>query len=506
MPAEDQSIPTDALTTAAFIGRARSGPLDHPVSVRSFSEFTRRFGGHWRDSGLAPAVEQFFAHGGRRAIVVRVANGAVAATLTLPAGDGDGLTLVALHPGSAETFRASVDYDAIDDPRERRFNLTVQRISPQTRLIDDQEIFRNLTVAPDDEDNVVERLLGSRLVRAGRDVPTRRPDATRSSGADRAVSYVIASKAGSDGHALTDYDLIGSAQSYRGLFALQAADRFDLLYAPSPGAGREPGPAFLLAAERFCRQHGATLIMDPPADWGSQPSLRGALSRYGFRSDHVVSYFPRLVDRRRPDDGEIAAGGALAGLIARNDERGRLWVPLEEGAAFLRGLVPARGLEDSELALLRRHGVNALIAGEDRRVRPVGDVTFSGGAFGGAGRLCTERLARFVLHRIEHSTRWVLFHRSERELWQFVERQVADFLDALAAQGAFQGRGGGSGWFARCNSSTNAAALQGRPSLGMLLGFRPAGEADMRIYSLVQEQDGCRISPAAFAGVTAAAS
>lgn len=506
MPAEDQSISTDPDTTAAFIGRALCGPVNHPVTVASFSEFTRRFGGHWRLSSLGPAVDQFFAHGGRRAIIVRVANGARGARLTLPAGNA-GLTLVAVNPGAGETFRASVDYDGIDGrpgADGTRFNLTVQRLSPRTRLVDDQEIFRGVTCEEDSENNVRDRLLTSRLVRVAGSLPAERPEATRSDGADRAVSYVLAAEPGTDGQPLTDYDLIGSAQDYTGLFALQGAAHFSFLYAPPMGGGRDPGPAFLMAAERYCQRRGAMLIVDPPAACGSFAELDLALRRDGFRSPHLMTYFPRVSDRRRPEDGTVPAGGALAGILARNDAAGHVWMSPADGAALLRDLRPAVELDDKEAAALHRHGVQTLRRGDDRRVRLTGDVTFTGSVFGGARRLGTERLVQFVLHRIERSTRWVLFRRSERVLWQSVERRVGEFMHGLEAAGAFEGRGTGA-WFVRCNSSTNTAAQQGRPSVGLILGFRPAGESEMRVWSLVQEPGGARLSPAAFTGISAAA-
>ncbi len=506
MPAEGQSIPTEPATTAAFIGRALCGPVDLPVTVTSLSEFKRCFGGHWQPRSLGAAVEQFFVHGGRRAIIVRVANGATGASLTLPAGE-QGLTLTARNPGSSETFRASVDYDGQDDrpgADGTRFNLTLQRISPQTRLIDDQEIFRGLTCVEGEESNVRDALLASALVRVDGPLPSCRPEATRSLGPDRSVSYVPVDRPGSDGHPLTDYDLIGSARSCTGLFALQAVEDFSLLYAPPLGAGRDPGAAFVLAAERYCRRRGALLVVDPPAGCRSCEEFEIALRRDGFRSAHLVTYFPRMIDERRPEDGEIAAGGAFAGVLARNDAAGHVWLPMREGASFARGLRPTVEVTPVQAAALRQYGVNALRRGSDQRVRPEGDVTYSGSAFGGAASLASERLAQFILHRVERSTRWVLFRRSERALWRAVERQVGEFLQRLEGAGAF-GVPGDASWFVRCNSSTNTAASQGRPSVGLLLGFRPAGEPEPRVYSLVQEPGGSRISRAAFTGSGVAA-
>jgi hypothetical protein len=506
MPAEDQSIPTEPATTAAFVGRALCGPVDLPVTVTSFAEFKRCFGGHGQIGGVGSAVEQFFAHGGRRAVIVRVANGATGASLTLPAGD-QGLTLTARNPGSSETFRASVDYDGLDDrpgSDGSRFNLTLQRISPQTRLIDDQEIFRGLTCRDGEESNVRDVLLGSGLVRVEGTLPECRPDATRTRGADRSVSYVPVDRPGTDGHPLTDYDLIGSARSYSGLFALQAVEHFSLLYAPPLGPGSDTGAAFLMAAERFCRRRGAFLVVDPPAGCSSCDEFEIGLRRDGFRSPHLVTYFPRMTDERRPEDGEIAVGGALAGLLARNDESEHVWLPPAEGAPFCRTLRPVLDVTPPQAGVLRQHGVIALCRGADRRVRPQGDVTYSGGVLGGATRLTTERLAHFILQRVERSTRWVLFRRSERVLWRAVERQVAEFLQRLEGAGAFGVPGDGA-WFVRCNSSTNTAAALGRQSVGILLGFRPADEHELRVYSLVQEPGGSRISRAAFTGSRVAA-
>jgi hypothetical protein len=61
---------------AGFVGMAQQGPLDTPVEVDGYPEYTGVFGGS--TSGLAdpylePSVAAFFANGGHRLIVVRVA-------------------------------------------------------------------------------------------------------------------------------------------------------------------------------------------------------------------------------------------------------------------------------------------------------------------------------------------------------------------------------------------------------------------------------------------------
>ena len=67
-------------STAGFIGVAEKGPISGmPVLVTGPSDFSRKFGGYLHENEfgqyrfLAHAVNQFFANGGSRAFVMRVA-------------------------------------------------------------------------------------------------------------------------------------------------------------------------------------------------------------------------------------------------------------------------------------------------------------------------------------------------------------------------------------------------------------------------------------------------
>ena len=149
------------------------GPLNHPVIVRSFAEFQQHFGGLWQPSPLSYAVEHFFEQGGRQAVIVRVANGAAPATLSLRCGR-EFLQLEARAPGTREFLRASVDYDHIDAGDEQRFNLVIQRVrSPGSERIEAQETFRGLSTDPAAPRFVATALLESDLVRVRGAVPRR---------------------------------------------------------------------------------------------------------------------------------------------------------------------------------------------------------------------------------------------------------------------------------------------------------------------------------------------
>ncbi len=272
----DQPIARLPTATTGFVGRTLRGPVNRPVRIRNYADFQQVFGGLWQPSTLSYAVEQFFDNGGREAVVVRVANGGTPATISLPCGDGT-LTLEALSPGSREVLRASIDYDNIGANEDDRFNLVVQRVRTLgSEHIEDQEIFRRLSIVAGTTRHVVNALQESTLVRVRGAVPASRPERTFRAGARHPIGYVDSNPDGTDGAPLTDYDLIGSAERGTGLFALKAVEDLHFLCIPPPARDRDVGPSVLLVAAQFCRDRRALLVVDPPSSWeNSDAALQG---------------------------------------------------------------------------------------------------------------------------------------------------------------------------------------------------------------------------------------
>jgi phage tail sheath protein FI len=84
LPSGVRTITGVATSITAFIGRAKKGKLDDPVLVQSFADYERKFGGLWEDSTMSYAVQQYFLHGGRDALIIRVINGGAKATISIP--------------------------------------------------------------------------------------------------------------------------------------------------------------------------------------------------------------------------------------------------------------------------------------------------------------------------------------------------------------------------------------------------------------------------------------
>lgn len=482
-------IPLLASTITAFIGRCQRGPLDKAVLIQSFDDYRHTFGGHCSFSFLSHAVQHYFLHGGHGAIVVRVANRARRATLDIPAGE-EWLRLQAVQPGRHVYLRASVDYDGVETG-ERRFNLVIQRLGRHgSHLVEDQELHRSLSMDESDSRFLVDALKDSDLVRLSGPLPSTRPDATHAKNPGDPIPYVGASSNGSDGEELTDYDVIGSNQEGTGLFALDAVRGVDLVCIPAAPSGRDLGITALLAAERYCRQRRAMLVLDPPSSWRSPEAALLGVRHASFASRNALTYFPRLHPRdgaERFPDG-LPACGAVAGLLAHNDRRG-VWQALAAEDAQLRGgLSPVGVVSDRQAAMLQRQGVNVFRRSNSGAAALSGNVTMAGPNNVSSlwQRLDRRRLAFFVLGTVQRCTWWALDEPRDEALWAKLQRQVETFLLGLHAQGALPGERPEQAFFVRVGPGLQADET----ALVLRVGFALEKPSEFLIYDIIQRADG----------------
>ncbi|MGI9309525.1 MAG: hypothetical protein ACR2P6_09695, partial [Gammaproteobacteria bacterium] len=218
-PSRGQAIPTHRESVAAFLAPTPRGPINRPVEVHSMEDFLRNFSTPGFHCRLEFILRQYFANGGERAYVVRVSGDRTRKHIDLPGRAGP-LLLQAQNPGRLECIRASVDYDGIPASDIHRFNLTVQRLrSTETPLVDEQEIYLNISTDPDEEDFIGYALEQSLLVRLHGVVPELRPEPSLDAMVAGGVCYVDGVSDGQIGGMPSDYDLIGSESEGTGLIA-----------------------------------------------------------------------------------------------------------------------------------------------------------------------------------------------------------------------------------------------------------------------------------------------
>src|SRR5688572_5134252 len=156
VPSGVRTIVGVATSITAFVGRARRGPTNTAVTINSFGDFERIFGGLWLKSAMSFAVRDAYLNGTSQAIIVRLYHAETAAPAKpgLSQVDAGTVALDAAYPGKwGANLRASTDTDGITDevaqnvgvPKADLFNLTVRDAAPGGAV----ERFLNVTFVPD---------------------------------------------------------------------------------------------------------------------------------------------------------------------------------------------------------------------------------------------------------------------------------------------------------------------------------------------------------------------
>ncbi|MFG2328065.1 phage tail sheath family protein [Streptomyces sp. NPDC048604] len=484
-------VPT---SIAAFVGRALRGPLHKPVTLTSFADFERAFGGLWLESHLGYSVRDFFQQGGGTALVVRVHAGAANDTASITLGTGNRLLkLKAASPGSwGAQLKVKLDKDVrpnsdgTTDPN--LFNLTV--VDQGTGVT---EVFRNVSITAGAARRVdIVLAAESTLVRVDGSLPSNpQSDPTVEAGATN----------GGDGGAISAADITTGANfkaDKKGLYALEQADLFNLLVIPPyAGAGelgdRDVDTAVVDEAVRYAGTRRAVVVLDPPSGWNTvSAATSGAIAATFTSSRNASVYFPRVMQPDPLRDNQtmrFAPSGAVAGLIARTDADRGVWKAPAGLDATLAGVTElAVSMTDLEIGLLNPLAVNCL------RVAPsVGHVVWGARTRNGADRIASEwkylpvrRTALFIEESLFRGIQWAVFEPNDEPLWAQLRLNIGAFLNNLFRQGAFQGKTPRDAYFVKCDATTTTQTDINLGVVNILVGFAPLKPAEFVVLRLQQ--------------------
>lgn len=482
-------VPT---SITAFVGRALRGPTDEPVIVNGYGDFERVFGGLWLDSTLSFAVRDYFLNGGGQAIIVRLINGAAAASFSLAAGSSS-LTLVAANEGSwGGSLRVTVNYDTKAPSDTTLFNLIVA--DTKTNVT---ERFLNLSTASSNARFYpVVLAQNSNLVRVTVDsngnyvLPTGnvRPDAVSN-------AAPASGSTGADGNALTITQFTtgtGLQADKKGLYALEKADIFNLLCIPPHSFETDIEANLVTDAAQYCLDRRAVFIADPPRAWNTVAAAKTGFEASSLRSKNAAIYFPRLVLANPLRENQLetfAPCGAVAGVIARTDTQRGVWKAPAGLDAQLVGVsqlsVPLTDLENGQLNPL---GVNCL-----RSLPAAGRVVWGARTTRGGDQLADEwkylpvrRLALYIEESLYRGIQWVVFEPNDEPLWSQIRLNVGAFMQNLFRQGAFQGASPREAYFVKCDKETTTQDDINRGVVNIVVGFAPLKPAEFVVLKLQQ--------------------
>ncbi len=442
LPSSVRTITGVSTSVTAFIGNARQGPVNKAVSVFSFPEYERTFGGLWEDSALGYAVYQYFLNGGSQAVIVRVFKDKAAtdtAAIKFP-NTGAKMVLNATSQGSwGSHLLARVDHKT-KDGSATSFNLKVKNAT--TGVI---ETHLNLSDQPTDSRYVGKVLAAdSTLVKlksiTARPAETPAPAAGATEFEDSpdglAASNAIKATGGGDGDPITDTEILGdgSLDPKTGLHAFDEADIINLLCVPPYKKNNtvldgDVDTTVRVGALAYAKKRRAIYLVDPDSKWTKNDDPIDAANgvdgaAFGLSRDaNAAIYFPHI---KSPDPlqagrlGTFAPSGAIAGLIARTDSQRGVWKAPAGTDASLNGVPELTvKLTDQENGLLNPMGINCL-----RTFKGVGRVAWGARTMRGSDVLADQwkylpvrRLALFLEESLYRGSQWVVFEPNDEPLW-----------------------------------------------------------------------------------------
>jgi len=493
VPSGVRTITGVATSITAFVGSALRGEENEPTLVQSFADFTRSFGNLSRNHPLGFSIRQFFLNGGRDALIVRVSQGGVAATVTagtldlIAASSGewaDNLEVTVSHPDPA--INPSAEINGI-------FNLTIT--DTDTGAV---ESFNNISSLPDNSryaPTIIEQQ--SKLVRIVTPlIESPRPTAVTT------VSFTDNGVSGADGGAISDTEVSDSSLEdlRQGLWALEKADTFNLLCIPPytlENTG-DIGAQSRSAAAAYCLARRAIYIADPLFDWDEHSDITDPATgldspTWGLsRNANTALYFPRVVQPNPLQEGrlaEYAPCGVIAGIISRTDANRGVWKAPAGLESALRGVSALSAkITDGDNGVLNPLAVNCL------RAFPVnGRVIWGSRTLAGADQLASEwkylpvrRTALFIEESLYRGTQWVVFEPNDEPLWSQIRLNIGAFMQNLFRQGAFQGSSPKEAYFVKCDRETTTQTDIDNGVVNILVGFAPLKPAEFVVIKLQQ--------------------
>lgn len=513
LPSGVRTITGVATSITAFLGKASRGPVDRPVTLTSFADFERIFGGLNAALPLGYAVRDFFSNGGSQAVVVRLykkpASGAARSTYGVT-----NLPLEAASQGAwGQAVRVRIDQTASDPntvavaarlgvAATDLFNLTV-RDGGTLRV----ESFLNLTTK--ESARRADRVLAAEstlvAVAASANLPQNTaPTAHAGTLTDPDVwtddtkstpAKATPTTTGVDSDTLAAADYKGSLNDKTGMFALENTDLFNIMVVTADARGGNAPATFYSDALDYCVTRRAILIVDPETGWTTVDTARtgvAGLALTGARARNAAVYTPRIKQSDPMLGGAVdtfAPGGTIAGILARTDAQRGVWkAPAGTDASLNGTLGLVTTFTDAENGLLNPLGINTL------RTFPVfGNVVWGARTMRGADAAADEykylpvrRTALYIEESLRRGLTWVVFEPNDEPLWSQIRLNVGAFMHDMFRQGAFQGQTPKDAYLVKCDRETTTQNDINRGVVNILVGFAPLKPAEFVIIQLQQ--------------------
>jgi hypothetical protein len=492
VPSSSKPIEGVGTAVAAFVGLAPGGPVNKPMRISNWTQFTKIFGdaqnpdnGPFMDGAyLAHSVYGFFQNGGSVCWIVRVGSedGAPTARAALPAATDksiEALRAVALD-GVAEPVTVEVTQDATAteesaEAPDATYTLVVTA-GPEREEYPGVTLKKGKTYVAT-KVNAASKLI--KIEETGAALPETRVAPGK---------YTLSVPASST-EDLDAGQFEGDVASRKGMGGLAPVDEVTMVLMPDimnlngDGAQMRDLQGKMIA---HCENAGDRMaVLDAPPDLLPQDVLEWRMNTAGYDSKMAALYYPWIEVMnpltRRPI--MVPPSGHVAGVWCRVDgNRGVHKAPANEVILGANGL--GFQVTQAEQGGLNQVGINCIRAFPGRGIRIWGARTLSSDPEW--RYINVRRLFNYIAESIMVGTQWSVFEPNDQTLWTSLRISASNFLTRTWRSGALFGATPSEAFFVKCDAETNPPDVIEAGQVVCEIGIAPVKPAEFVIFRLSQ--------------------
>jgi len=492
-PSASKPIEGVGTSVAAFVGLAPGGPVNTPMRISNWTQFSTIFGdpsnpdnGPFMDGAyLAHAVYGFFLNGGSTCWIVRVGNdnGGPTARAALPAAADKGVETYSMQALKDVSDQVKVDVSeeggADAKPEDKTYKVVVSAGS-------EKEEYEGLSLKKGRTNLATKINAASKLIKV-EETGASLPEAQR---APATGSYTLSVPAPSVDK-LNASDFEGDVAKRKGMGSLAAVDEVTMVLMPDAmtlanngddTALRDLQGKMIAHAENMGDRMA---IIDAPPDLLPQEILEWRMNTAGYDSKMAALYYPwiEVMDPLTNRPLMIPPSGHVAGVWCRTDaKRGVHKAPANEVIMGANGL--SFQITHAEQGGLNKVGINCIRAFPGRGIRIWGARTLSSDPEW--RYINVRRLFNFVAESIIEGTQWSVFEPNDQRLWTSLKISAGNFLTRVWRSGALFGVTPDQAFYVKCDDETNPPESIEAGQVVCEIGIAPVKPAEFVIFRLSQ--------------------
>ncbi len=255
---------------------------------------------------------------------------------------------------------------------------------------------------------------------------------------------------------LADADYIGDPSQHTGFYAFDEIDALNILLVPGVTTAQViTGGISYAEGRKDLLFIAETPIHLEPLEAVDFRKGQGMYTHAAFNSSYAALYYPWL-EISDPLTGKsklVPPTGAVAGCIARSDEKTEVWYApagIDRGRIF-NALSLAYKTSRGERDVLYSEGINVIASFPDTGINIWGQKTLQSQP-SATDRINVRRLMMYVEEAISQSSRFVVFEPNNSQTWRALVRLITPFLQNIKSKGGFYD------FRVQCDEETNTRA------------------------------------------------